>query len=187
MTVVNAMTIKRGAQISDCGRYRYLLYRRWDVSKPRLVWIMLNPSTADGWKDDPTIRRCVGFARRGGFGGIRVLNLFAWRATHPRDLRDADDPVGPENDHYLERNLGSVPFGEVTVAAWGARGAMPGRHRRRDHEVMSIVCNDMGHTLHCLGLTKAGHPKHPLYVPSDTEIRPWVGRDNYFDHVLGPR
>src|SRR6185312_12359012 len=106
------------AYISDCGRYRYGLGREWDYpAKPALTFIMLNPSTADAEQDDPTIRRCIGFAKRDGFGALTVLNLYALRATDPRELERADDPKGPENDTMLRLHL---KRGGTFVAAWGA-------------------------------------------------------------------
>ena len=101
--------------------YRYALERRWDHMRPYLVMVMLNPSTADAVRDDPTIRRCVGFAKKARAGGLLVLNLFAYRATDPRELREAADPVGPENDEIIKRHLDGMSLYEGTkvVAAWG--------------------------------------------------------------------
>ena len=115
---------------------------------------MLNPSTADGRRDDPTIRRCVGFARREGFTGIRVVNLFALRATDPAELKSAGDPVGAESDSAI---LDAVRSSEFTVAAWGAKGVLCGR----DEAVLQLL---EGHPIWCLGTTKMGHPRHPLPV-----------------------
>lgn len=158
------------ALISDCGLYRYRLRRKWTVHGGSLVFITLNPSTADGTDDDPTIRKCVGFARRLGFGGIVVLNLYAYRATDPRDLWDAADAgidiEGPENDdviraHCAHRNRDSV------VAAWGAHGD---RSPRR-----VAVVRTLAPRLSSLGVTKSGAPRHPLMLPySATEdVAPW--------------
>ena len=144
------------AHISKCGNYRYELTRRWDDDLPMLGWIMLNPSTADASIDDPTIRRCIGFAKSWGFGSIMVTNLFALRATNPRELLSHPDPVGPENDNWLELQP------QVTVAAWGA-------HKMAIERVDSVRHLN----LMCLGTTKSGAPKHPLYVPSSTTLEPW--------------
>lgn len=139
----------RSAVISPCGQYRYRLDRRWGDG-PTLGFIMLNPSTADAEIDDATIRRCMGFARREGCGGIQVVNLFAYRATDPAHLLTVADPIGPENDLYVRSLKGPV------VAAWGAhpmaRKGFFGRH------------------LLCLGKTKDGYPRHPLYVHRDAPL-----------------
>ena len=119
----------------------------------RVTFIMLNPSTADHCKDDPTIRRCIGFAQRWEYGGLNVGNLFAWRSTHPGDLQTAADPVGEENDAVLSRLIFAT---SLTVVAWGNRGYL----FRRDVAVMPLLRNSMA-----LGFTKKGFPKHPLYVP----------------------
>jgi hypothetical protein len=136
-----------GATFSANGRYRYRLWRRWDRSRPVVVFVMLNPSTADADKDDPTIRRCIGFARAWGYGGIEVVNLFAYRATLPRSLRAVDDPVGPENGRHIRR---AVARADLVVLAWGAHA--------RASRLLSLP------RARCLGLTRAGQPRHPLYL-----------------------
>jgi len=171
--------MEKGAVLSDCGQYRYALWRSWDKSKPRLVFIMLNPSTADAETDDATIRVCIGRAKRMGFGGIRVLNLFAYRATDPRELHQIDDPVGPKNWRYLGQLCGCVADGEVTIAAWGNDGQLMGHHRERWREALEIICYDMGTPLFCLGLTQHGQPKHPLRIPYAIEPTLWMDRDRW--------
>jgi hypothetical protein len=174
-----------GAEISDCGKYRYVLWRRWDKTKPRLIFIMLNPSIADAYLDDATIRVCMGRARRMDMGGIRVLNLFAYRATYPAELDVVADPIGPENDHYIERHLGMRDFdgdgrrSEMMIAAWGDGGLRKGYHRERWREVVSIICGDMGAALYHIGLTKAGQPKHPLRIGYDVKPTLWMNRTLY--------
>jgi hypothetical protein len=128
------------------------------------MFVMLNPSTADAEQDDPTIRRCMGFARTWGFGGIVVLNLYAYRATKPTDLWRATDPVGPENDRLLGDYLARA---ELIVAAWGAH-AKP--QRIQALQKMAAVRDA---ALHCLGVTKAGAPRHPLYVRGGTQPQLW--------------
>lgn len=153
------------AKISEDGRYRYLLTRTWEESVWPLAFIMLNPSTADAHQDDPTIRRCIGFAKRFGFGGITVANLYAYRATKPADLWRAADPVGPENDGMLSGLLRSRAEADVlAIAAWGAN-AKPDRVRA----VLSLPGADR---LQCLGVTKAGAPRHPLYLRGSAEPIP---------------
>ena len=155
------------AKISKCGQYRYWLSRTWS-SGPPLVFVMLNPSTADAQVDDPTIRRCKGFARREGAGGVFVVNLYAYRATNPRFLRICADPVGPDNDVWLQRVIaGTVETGTPVVAAWGA-SAVPGRVRA----VLRLV---PGADWRCLGVTRAGAPRHPLYVKGDQSLVPFRG------------
>ena len=153
------------AEISPCGRYRYLLTRSWDESSGQCVFIMLNPSTADGWQDDPTIRRCIGFARAWGYGTLQVVNLFAWRATDPREIGNCyeagGDPVGPESDKYISLTVARAEF---TVCAWGAQGIERGQEVRR---ILSAA------KLHHLGLTQRGMPKHPLYLRKDTKPIEW--------------
>lgn len=152
------------AVMSECGRYRYSLTRHWGTGH-RLLFIMLNPSTADEHDDDPTIRRCIGFAQRNGFGELHVCNLFAYRATVPRQLRTADDPVGPLNDEWIQREMGHA---SLTVAAWGA---WPGAEERA-REVVKLA----GHgPLFCLGTTKDGSPRHPLYVPRSQPFKFYKG------------
>jgi hypothetical protein len=153
-----------GATLSPCGLYRYSLWRKWDESQPLCTWIMLNPSTADASKDDPTIRRCIGYSKRWGFGGLLVANLFALRATDPRVLQTAPDPVGPENDAYL---LNAASNTAKVVCAWGNWGDLRGRSE--------AVCRLLqGVPLYRLGLTELGEPSHPLYLPSSLEPVPYV-------------
>lgn len=154
---------RRTAVISDCGTYRYLLTRTWDTRLPTVGFIMLNPSTADADTDDPTIRRCVGFAKSWGYGGIAVRNLYALRSTDPKALRTHPDPVGPDNYLYLEAAAGD----DLTVCAWGAN-ADPIDSRGLIDGLLG-----WGGQPHHLGLTKGGFPKHPLYLRADTTPIPF--------------
>lgn len=154
---------QKDAQISVCGQYRYWLTRQWGVSALLLPIIMLNPSKADADIDDPTIRRCMSFARREGFGGISVVNLFSFRATSPADMKATADPIGPRGSEAIERVLQSASIvGVPVLAAWGTHGSF----RSRD-EAVKLSAKGWGTKLVCLGTTKDGHPKHPLYVPGD--------------------
>lgn len=156
----------RAALISQCGLYRYKLSRMWDSTTPSLRFVMLNPSTADADLDDPTIRRCIGFARREGYGGIEVLNLYAFRATKPEALKVAADPFGPDNETYLDHLAGwTARVGLPIVLAWGTKGAEHGPK-------LALRLSRLGADLRCLGLTKDGHPNHPLYLPSYTPLVP---------------
>ena len=155
--------VRSDALISQCGRYRYWLTRTWDADKPPVCWVMLNPSTADASADDPTIRRCMAFARAWGAGGIVVVNLFALRATDPRELRAQPfNVIGPDNDWHI---LASTE-GRRVIAAWGAHGGQSARDRR----VMRLL---EGRDVVCLGVTKDGFPRHPLYVRRDMKPVPF--------------
>lgn len=156
------------AVLSECGTYRYRLTRIWNPEKPAACFIMLNPSTANATKDDPTIRRCVGFAKSWVCGGIVVVNLFAYRATDPEGLRNTFDPIGPDNErHIREAVAGASPV----VAAWGAHELAKAAGR-----VLSGKLIPPGTKLLCLGLTKDGSPRHPLYVRADSPLVPWCVR-----------
>jgi len=152
--------VYKTAYLSECGTYRYELRRVWDHDKPLVAFCGLNPSTADADKDDPTIRRCIGFAKNWGHGGIVMVNLFAYRATNPQDMKQADDPIGPENDLFLQDTLHEC---QKRIACWGVHGS---------HLERNLVVATMLSPMQCLGVTKHGHPKHPLYLPKTTPRRP---------------
>ncbi len=154
------------AHFSECGKYRYFLDRAWALDRPMCCWVMLNPSTADAALDDPTIRKCVGFADRWGYGRITVVNLFAFRATHPKDMRAARDPVGPENDRFI---LWRAALAKVVVLAWGIHGEF----RRRSVDVMDMLITDdaMDAKVRTLGCTKSGEPRHPLMLSYSTPLQ----------------
>jgi hypothetical protein len=158
-----------GATFDESGIYRYLLWRVWDWCLPRVGFILLNPSTADERYDDQTIRRCMGFARSWGYGGIEVANLFALRATSPRLLRSAADPVGPENDAHIAALVSRVP---AVVVGWGNGGLLRGR----GEDVLSRLRGTA--ELGCLGVTKLGQPRHPLYQPASCVPLP-LSRDHW--------
>lgn len=154
------MAIARSAIISACGLYRYRLSRVWSEARAALPFVMLNPSTADADIDDPTIRRCMAFARRDDYGGIEVANLYALRATDPEALWQHPDPFGPENEgHLRDVALASVSYGTPVVCGWGAKG----RDNTRAVRIMQLA----GARLVCLGKTKKGLPRHPLYLRGD--------------------
>ena len=150
------------AAFSPDRRYRYSLTRTWDPDWPPAVFVMLNPSTADAFQADPTIRRCLGFARAWHAGGIIVVNLFALRSPDPAVLRTDPDPVGPDNDTVIAHTLAGPTVGPV-VAAWGTLGGLLGRDKTV-RRILSAHCPE----LLCLGVTRDGHPRHPLYVPAAT-------------------
>jgi len=146
--------------MSGCGRYRWSLHRRWS-SGPLALWVMLNPSTADASTDDPTLRRCLALSRDWGFGAVSVANLFAWRATDPRELGIAPDPVGAHNELVL-RSMAQAA--DVVVAAWGAHPAA----RSRAASTLPLLPPTQ-----CVGITADGHPRHPLYVRRTVVLRSW--------------
>lgn len=160
----------RAAVISDCGRYRYTLERRLGDG-PAVLFLMLNPSTADADVDDNTIRRCIGFARRWGYGTLLVGNLYAYRATQPEELDTVDDPIGPENDRHLWE---LVERADLIVAAWGSKPAR-GRFKHRERAVLHGPLFERD--VQALRITKDGHPGHPLYVPAVAELVPY-GRED---------
>lgn len=153
-----------GADISANGLYRYRLWRIWEYEKPKCTFVMLNPSTADGIVDDPTIRRCVSFAAREGCGMLEVVNLFAYRSTDPKNLLGYEDPVGPHNNEFIIESLSDA---DVSIVAWGSQGS----YRNRDREVYNLM--RPSYPFMCLGTTKNGHPRHPLYVANITQLQPW--------------
>lgn len=155
--------IERDAVISDCGKYRYLLRRSWDHDKPRALFVMLNPSTADAQIDDPTIRSCYRLVNALGYGSFEVVNLFAWRATDPNDLAASPDPIGnPKNADVVCAALGRC---DMAICAWGA-------HWRAAQRADLMVSTIRGYkpAAYCLGVTKSGAPKHPLYIKTGTPL-----------------
>jgi len=157
------------AVFSPCRLYRYLLFRDLGMQGPTLTVVMLNPSTADAVRDDPTIRRVIGFANALGSGAVEVVNLFAMRATNPHAMLAADDPVGPKNDEYLTSALDRARGeGRFVLAAWGNHGG----RRSRDFHVLHKLGD--GVEWRCLGRTHRGFPRHPLYVSKAQVMVPFV-------------
>lgn len=153
------------AVYSACERYRYALTRTWDPDQARLLFVMLNPSTATEVQNDPTVERCERRARALGYGAFRVCNIFAWRDTDPKAMRAASDPVGSGNDAAIRE--GADWAGRV-LCAWGTHGA----HLQRGAAVEALL-RGTGRPLCHLGLSKAGHPKHPLYIAYSQNPEPW--------------
>jgi len=156
------------AVISPDGLYRYRLDRQWDPAVgASVLWVMLNPSTADAEINDRTMDRVISFSLRFGFRRLQVVNLFAYRATKPRALLTADDPIGPENDAAIALAAQQT---SAVVCAWGANP----RYRQRAEQVVAILdANASSKSYQCLGKTKDGHPRHPLYVRGDAELQPF--------------
>jgi hypothetical protein len=146
-----------GATFSACRRWRYLLWRRWDEARPAVNFLMLNPSTADAVRLDPSCTRARNYAEDWGFGAVLITNLFAWRATLPEELKIAKDPVGRANDSAILR---AAREAALVVCAWGNHGA----HLDRAAQVEAMLRN-AGLRLHVLRMNGAGHPAHPLYLP----------------------
>lgn len=157
--------MRKDAIISDCKYYRYDLWRIWDDELPPLIVVGLNPSTADATLDDPTIRKCIGFAKRWGFGALCMLNLYAFRSTYPRILKHLKHPVGPSNDFWLKTRF---EMETMILCAWG-NNADP----KRVGEVLGLIPE--GRRVMALKVTKKGQPQHPLYVPYECSPVPYRG------------
>jgi hypothetical protein len=155
-----------GAFFSPDRQHRYLLWRTMGKTGSSVLFIGLNPSTADETANDPTIQRCLGYARDWGCSRLLVANLFSFCATKPEDLKRADFPVGPDNDTWL---ASASQHADLTVVAWGNNG----RWRGRQEEIAPLLVNPQ-----CLGITKLGAPRHPLYVTANLVRSDWAQRDS---------
>lgn len=156
-----------GALFSPCRRWRYLLWRRWDPDKDVCAFIGLNPSTADEMTDDPTVRRCIRYAKDWGYGSLWMLNAYAFRATDPKVMKaQGANALGPRNNEYI---AAATRYAKVIVAAWGAHC-----DSEREVDIWRLVTG-AGKTLSALGWTKDGHPKHPLYLPASLTPQSWTG------------
>lgn len=153
---------------SACDRYRYALTRTWDETGKRLLFVMLNPSKATEIANDPTVERCERRARQLGYGAMQVCNIFAWRDTDPAHLKAAPFPNGEANDTTLEE---AARWADDILCAWGVHGA----HLGRSAEVAALL-SKARKPLFCLGETKAGYPRHPLYVRYAQPLEPWSAR-----------
>jgi hypothetical protein len=153
------------AVYSDCENYRYSLTRIWDSDAAKVMFVMLNPSTATEVQNDPTVERCERRARALGFGAFQVTNIFAWRDTDPRKMRAATDPVGPGNDAAIQNGCN---WADQVVAAWGTHGT----HLHREDAMKTLLRAGRTPVFH-LGLSKDGHPKHPLYIAYSQQPQRW--------------
>lgn len=151
--------MQKASQLSPCRTYRYRLDRIWNDSKPRVLFILFNPSTADEWDDDPTLRRCMAFAQAWGYGGLCIINLFSLRTPDPTVLRGHARPKGPDHERVFQAAL--MDHKDV-VCAWGLQGGPISRH-----------FSPGTHRIFHLGLNRDGSPKHPLYLPSTTSLVEW--------------
>lgn len=157
------------AAFSPCRTYRYALFRRWG-SGPTVCWLMLNPSTANAFQEDATSRRVRGFTQRlGNYGGYVIVNLYSLRSTDPKALWTHKDPIGPLGDQFITEQAGERTN---VIAAWGSHGT---RNNRGNHIADQLA--QAGVTLHCLGTTSNGQPKHPLYVPNSAPFQPYTVRE----------
>jgi hypothetical protein len=156
--------VQATADIEGC--YRYGLSRTWGQGR-RVLWIMLNPSTATAEQLDPTLRRCLRFSTAWGFQRMDICNLFAYRSTDPRELLRVDDPVGPRNDHEI---LVHAARADLILCGWGVHGKLRNRNR-----LVSEMLMDAGLQLFALGVTEGGEPRHPLYLAADTVMALWKG------------
>mgnify|MGYP001162362035 FL=1 len=143
------------AFFSKDRKHRYALWRVWNNKLPKVLFIGLNPSTADEVKDDPTIRRCINYAKDWGYGGYIMGNIFAYRSTDPKNLKITNDPIGIDNNSWLIKLHSEA---SLTIGAWGNHG----KYLDRGEEVSNLIDN-----LYCLRITKEGHPSHPLYLPGN--------------------
>ncbi len=156
--LMNGLLVNKNATFSDCRKYRYGLSRTWNGKKKTILFIGLNPSTANEKIDDPTIRRCINYAQNWGYGSLLMVNLFAYRATMPSELKNVKNPIGNDNDlHIIELSKKA----DIAVAAWGNEGTL----LNRDKEVKKILPNLM-----CLKINKSGQPSHPLYQKKDLKL-----------------
>ena len=152
------LLVNKNATFSDCRKYRYALSRTWDGKKKTVLFIGLNPSTADENIDDPTIRRCINYAQNWGYGSLLMVNLFAYRATIPTELKNVKNPIGNDNDLHITELLKKA---DLAVATWGNEGSL----LNRDKDVKKIIPNLM-----CLNINKSGQPAHPLYQKKDLKF-----------------
>jgi hypothetical protein len=150
--------MKNTAKLSECRKYRYALWRTWNDAKPTVMFIGLNPSTADETNDDATLIRCINFAKSWGYGGVSMANLFAFRTTAPEDMKAVKDPIGLNNDDWLIKLANEA---ELVIGAWGDNGSF----LNRSNQILDLIPN-----LHYLKLNKSGEPAHPLYLSS--ELKP---------------
>lgn len=150
---------------SSCERYKYQLTRTWYRGMPKILFVLLNPSTASRDENDQTVAVCEDRSRRLGYGAMRICNLFAWIATEPEDMMEAKFPVGPENDGFI---AASCQWANEIVAGWGDYGAYMRRHER-----VKVLLGESGKRIKVLGFTEAGHPRHPLYVRPEQALQLW--------------
>ncbi|GAA0706843.1 hypothetical protein GCM10009548_94820 [Streptomyces malaysiensis subsp. malaysiensis] len=168
------------AVLSPCGSYRYRLDRTWNQQMPPLVWVMLNPSTADADEDDATLRRVTAFSKKSRHGGLVVVNLFALRSTDPKQLHEHADPIGPCNEAAL---VDATANAARVAVAWGD---VSRPERAEQARTVTALLTSHGRPLQSLGLTAKGHPRHPLYVRDETQLTPFDPLSPIGDSSIGP-
>ena len=146
-----------GAHFSECRKYRYVLWRTWDKSKPKVMFLGLNPSTADEVKNDPTVSRCINYSKSWDFGGMFMMNIFSYRTTYPSELKKEKNPIGHKNDYWISKIYKNS---ELCIGAWGNDGFF----LKRSNDICSLIPE-----LFCLKINKCGEPAHPLYLKSSLE------------------
>ena len=152
---MNKVIIDSGADFSKCRKYRYTLWRTWDVSKPKVMFLGLNPSTADEVKNDPTVTRCINYSKRWGYGGMYMMNIFSFRTTYPIELKKATNPIGDKNNFWIKKIYRNV---DKCIGAWGNDGEF----KNRSEDIFKLIPK-----LYCLKINSSGQPAHPLYLKSD--------------------
>lgn len=156
-----------GAEFSSDRKYRYTLWREWDKSKGTVAFVGLNPSTADETRNDPTVRRCINYAKMWGYGKMFMLNIFGFRATDPKVMKAEKSPVGPDN---MQKIMDTVKECDLVVGCWGSHGV----HSEQGRLVWDVL-NSEGVKVHTFGVTKSGHPKHPLYLSKNLKVKLFEG------------
>ncbi len=146
--------LDHGADFSKCRKYRYTLWRIWNLNKPKVMFIGLNPSTADEINNDPTVTRCINYSKLWGYGGMYMMNIFAFRTTYPSELKKSTNPIGIDNDYWIKKVSKSV---DKCIGAWGNDGDFLDRSK----EIIKLIPQ-----LYCLKINNSGEPSHPLYLKS---------------------
>jgi len=152
---MNVSIIDSGAKFSKCRKYRYTLWRTWDKLKPKIMFLGLNPSTADEIKNDPTVTRCINYSKSWGYGGMYMMNIFSFRTTYPVELKKAKDPIGSKNDYWIKKIYKDV---DKCIGAWGNDGEF----KNRSEDIIKLIPD-----IYCLKVNSSGQPAHPLYLKSN--------------------
>lgn len=165
--MISVEIVDSGATFDSSQKYRYNLWRTWNECRKRAAFVMLNPSRADVTYNDQTIRSCISFANLLGYGSLEVVNLFAYRTPDPLELRAVKNPVGKQNDEYI---MEVCERADVIILGWGNHGSLLGRSEK----VLTMLNSNEHYKIRCLGETKLGHPRHPLYLKHTMSLQPFV-------------
>ncbi|WP_153976914.1 DUF1643 domain-containing protein [Paenibacillus xylanilyticus] len=171
--------MKMDAVFDPTKKYRYLLSREWDASLPRLLYVMLNPSTASHEEEDQTSKQCLYFAKKFGFGSLEIVNLYAIISTDPNQLKFVHDPIGDENDKFI---LEAASRATTIIVSWGEKHFINQRHNK-----VARLLTSKGHQLHCLGIAKSGHPRHPSRMSHSIESLTLYSTDDYLRKLHAPQ